>query len=77
MTNICYPMSLGSLQGFPGDLARSLGKDATLNDALWMLDEHYGIVMTSNVPKVRSFILSSREWGENVADFRVCLSQQV
>ena len=29
-----------SLQGFPGDLARSLGKDATLNDVPQMLDEY-------------------------------------
>ena len=34
------------LQAFPGDLARSLGEDATLIDILQMLDEHYGIVMT-------------------------------
>ena len=34
-----------SLQGFPGDLAQSLGKDATLSDILQMWDEHYGVVM--------------------------------
>ena len=33
-----------SLQVFPGDLARSLGEDATLTNVLQMLDEHYGIV---------------------------------
>ena len=25
---------------------RSLGEDATLGDVLWMLDKHYGVVMT-------------------------------
>ena len=39
-----------SLQGFPGDLARSLGEDATLTDVLQMLDEHYGMVMTFQHP---------------------------
>ena len=37
-----------SLQGFPGDLARSLGKDATLTNVLHMLNEHYGVVMMFN-----------------------------
>ena len=32
--------------GIPRQLARSLGKDATLNDVLQILDEHYSIVMT-------------------------------
>ena len=31
---------LQSLQGFPGDLARSLSDNATLTDILQMLDEH-------------------------------------
>ena len=40
------PYVFWSLQGFPGDLARSLGRDATLNDILQMLDEYYGVMMT-------------------------------
>ena len=40
------PYVFRSLQGFPGDLARSLGEDATLGDVLQMWDKHYGIVMT-------------------------------
>ena len=40
------PYVLWSLQDFSGDLARSLGEDATLNDVLQTLDEHYGILMT-------------------------------
>ena len=34
-----------SLQGFLGDLAQSLGKDANLSDVLQTLDKHYGFVM--------------------------------
>ena len=33
------------LQGFPGDLARSLGQDATLTDVLQTSDGHYGVVV--------------------------------
>ena len=44
-----YTPLLRSLQGFLGDLARSLGKDATLTDVLQMLDEHYDIVMTFDI----------------------------
>ena len=39
------PYVFQSLQGFLGNLVRSLGEDATLNDVLQMLDEYYGIVM--------------------------------
>ena len=37
---------LWSLQGFLGDLARSIGDDAALNDILQMLNKHYGMVIT-------------------------------
>ena len=67
---ILLPYAFRSLQGFPGDLARSLGEDATLTNILWMLDEHYGMVMTFDV-------LSKETPGENVAEFRVHPSQQV
>ena len=36
-------------QGFPGDLARSLSKNATLTDVLQMLDKYYGMVMMFDV----------------------------
>ena len=42
------PYIFCSLQGFLGDLARSLGKDATLNDVLQMLDKNYSVVMMFN-----------------------------
>ena len=65
-----------SLQGFPGDLARSLGKDATLTDILHMLDEHYGVVVMFNALSKELYSLKQSS-GENVAEFGVCLSQQV
>ena len=65
-----------SLQGFPGDLAKSLGKDATLGDVLQMLDEHYGMVMTFNALSKELYSLK-QGMGENVAELRVHLSQQV
>ena len=64
------------LQGFPGDLARSSGEDATLGNVLWMLDEHYGVMMTFNTLS-KEFYSLKQGLGENVAKFRVCLSQQV
>ena len=67
---------LQSLQGFLGDLARSLGDDTTLTDVLQMLGEHYGSVMTFNALSKELYSLSQGS-GENVAKFRVCLSQQV
>ena len=39
------PYVFRSLQGFLGDLARSLGEDATLANILQMLGEHYSMVM--------------------------------
>ena len=39
------PYIFWSLQGFLGNLARSLGKDATLSNTLQMLDKHYVILM--------------------------------
>ena len=70
------PYVIDWLQGFLGDLARSLGKNTTLDDVLQTLDEHYGIVMI--------FITLSKELcclqqvvGENVAKFGVQSLQQV
>ena len=64
------------LQMFPGNLARSLGKVATLTNILQILDEHYGMVMMFDTlsKELCSLKQGSRE---NVAKFRVCLSQQV
>ena len=65
-----------SLQGFPGDLARSLGEDATLTDILQMLDEHYGVVMMFDALSKELYSIKQTS-GENVAEFGMHLSQQV
>ena len=64
-----------SLQGFPGDLVRSLGEDATHGNVLWTLDKHYGIVMTFDALSKELHSLK-QGMGENMAEFRVHLSQQ-
>ena len=65
-----------SLQGFPGNLARSLGKDATLNEIMQMLDKHYCVIMTFDAlsKELYSFRQGS---SKNKAEFRVHLLQQV
>ena len=65
-----------SLQGFPGDLTRSLGEDATLTDILQMLDEHYGTVMMFHTLSKELYSLKQGST-ENVAKLKVHLSQQV
>ena len=70
------PYVFCSLQGFPGDLARSLGKDATLSDILQMLDEQYGVVMMLDALSKELYSLKQGS-GKNVAEFSVHLSQQV
>ena len=65
-----------SLQGFLGDLVRSLGENATLSNVLQMLDEHYDVMMTFNVLSKEPYS-PKQGMGENVAEFGVCLSQQV
>ena len=61
------------LQGFPGDLARSLGEDATLSDNLQMLDEQYGVVMMFNALSKELYSLKQGS-GRNVAEFRVSVA---
>ena len=70
------PYVFHSLQGFPGDLAQSLGEDATLSDIRQTLDEHYGVVMMFNTLSKEWYSLK-QGFGENVAEFGVCLSEQV
>ena len=70
------PYVIWSLQGFPGDLARSLGEDAALIDNLQTLDEHYGVVMTFDILS-KELYSPKQGSGENVAEFGVCLLQQV
>ena len=64
------------LQGFPGDLARSLDEDATLNDILWKLDEHYGVVMTFDALNKELYSLKQGS-SNNVTRFQIHLLKQV
>ena len=64
------PYVIQSLQGFLGDLARSLGENATLNDVLQALDEHFDVVMTFDVLSKELYSLK-QGLGENVAKFGV------
>ena len=70
------PYIFWSLHGFPGDLARSLGKDATLTNILQTLDKHYSMVMMFDTLSKELYSLKQGS-RENVAKFRVYLSQQV
>ena len=71
-----FPYVFCLLQQFPGDLARSLGEDATLNDVLLILDEHYGVIMTFDALSKELYSLE-QGLSENVAEFWVHLLQQV
>ena len=64
-----------SLQGFPGDFARSLGHDAILTNILQTLDEHYGMVMTFDALNKELYSVKQGS-GENLAKFGMYLSQQ-
>ena len=70
------PHIISSLQGFSGDLARNPGTNATLNDVLQILDEHYGMVMTFDTLSKELYSLKL-EAGENVAKLGVWLLQQI
>ena len=61
-----------SLQGSPGNLARSLGEDATLINILQMLDEHYGMMMTFDTLSKELYSLRQGS-RENMAKFKVRL----
>ena len=70
------PYLFCSSQGFPGDLAQSLGKDATLSDILQTLDEDYGVIMMFDTLSKELYSLK-QGLGENAADLGVHLLQQV
>ena len=65
-----------SLQGFPGNLAQSLGKDAAQCDILQILDEHYGVTMMFSTLSKELYSLK-QGLEEKVAEFRVHLLQQI
>ena len=70
------PYVFCSLQRFLGGLALSWGEDATLSDVLQMLDEHYGVVMMANA-LCKELYSCKQGLGENVAEYRMHLLQQV
>ena len=70
------PCVFMSLEGFLGDLARSLGEDANMDDVLQTLNEHFGIMITFDTLSKEVYSLK-QAMGQNMAEFRVCLSQQV
>ena len=70
------PYIFQSLQGFLRDLARSLGEYATLNDILQTLGKHHGVVMMFDALSKELYSLKQGS-GENIAEFRVCLSQLI
>ena len=69
-------LHLSIITRVPGNLAGSLGKDATLSNVLKMLDEHYNVIMTFDTLSKALYSLKQGS-GENVAEFGVHLSQQV
>ena len=65
-----------SLQGFPEELAQSLGEDATLQEVLRMLDEHYGVVMTIDALNKELYMLC-QGYQVDVSTYGVQLAQHV
>ena len=55
---------------------KTLGKDATLGNVLWMLDKHYGVVMTFYT-LIKELYSLKQGMGENMAEFGAHLFQQV
>ena len=70
------PYVLRSLQGVQGDIARSLGEDATLGNVLQTLDRHCGAMMTFNALSKELYSLK-QGMEKNVAKSGECLFQQV
>ena len=64
------------ITGVPWRPCQELGEDATPTNVLQMLDEQYGTVMTLHILSKELYSLTQAS-RENVAKFRVCLSQQV
>ena len=70
------PNVFQSLPGVPWTSCQDLGEDATLTNILQTLDEHYGVVMMFDALSKELYSLK-QGFRENVAKFRVYLSQQV
>ena len=68
------PYTICSLQGYPGELVRSLWKDVTLEDVFAILDEHYNNVKALDALNQELFQLWMGE-KETVLDWGVHLSE--
>ena len=62
--------------GIPRWSSQELGEDATLNDVLQILDEHYDVIMMFDILSKELYSLKQGS-SENVAEFGICLLQQV
>ena len=66
------PYAICLLQGYPGELIRSLGTDITLDDILNILDEHYSNVKALDALNQELFQMCMGK-KETVSDWGVCL----
>ena len=70
------PYTIWSLQGYPGELVRSLGMDITLDDVLTILDEHYNNIRELDALNQELFQLQMA-YMETVSDWDVHLSRHL
>ena len=70
------PHAIQSLQGYPGELARSSGMDITLEDVLAILDEHYNNIKALDALNQELFQLQMGE-KETISERGVCLSRHL
>ena len=70
------PYAIHLLQGYPGELVRSLGTDFTLDDVLNILDEHYNNVKALDVLNQELFQMFMGK-KETMLDWAVHLSRHL
>ena len=68
--------AIHSLQGYPGELVQSLGKDITLDDVLTFLDEHYNNMKSLHTLNQELFQLWMAD-KETILDRGICLSRHL
>ena len=70
------PYTIRSLQGYPGELVWSSGRDITLDDVLMILDEYFNNVKALDAVNQELFQLQMAD-KETVSDWSVCLSRHL
>ena len=70
------PYAIQSLQGYPGELVRSLGMDITLHEALTILNEHYNNMRALDALNQELFQLRMVD-KETILDWGVHLSRHL